>query len=329
MKLKIFLAFLIIVGPVIYFKYVTRDSEHLSGSVANSVEVFDSNMDSAYETKDSLAERRLEEAKKSREEAQKSLDNSFISYFSADFSDSFTLEEAGDMEDSTDDIFWVNSGAFLISESGVGRTLFGELSKGDKWQVKYQDARVATAKETDGGYHPQNIFRLVTKSKWKNLEQEAFYNIRKYNLSNSFYRKASNAILLFNRYQDGYNLYYVGLRVDGNIIVKKKYKKKYYTMASEKVLDGVYNQKSTPNLIPINKWIGIKSEVKTIEGSQVEIKVSIKMDRDEEDWTEVLTVIDDGESFGGDAILEEGYAGIRTDFMDVEFDDYFVGEIRK
>lgn len=30
---------------------------------------------------------------------------------------------------------------------------------------------------------------------------------------------------------------------------------------------------------------------------------------------------DDGKSYGGDAILNEGYAGIRTDFMDVEFDD--------
>ena len=328
MKIKIFLAFVIIVIPVIYFKYTTRDSENLNGSVNNIV---NQSVDSGdkYETKNSLAERRLEEEKMARKKAQETLDNSFSSYFSADFSDSFTLEEAGDMEDSTNDDFWVNSGAFLISENGVGRTLFDSLKKGDKWQVKYQNARVATAKETDGGYYPQNIFRLVTKSKWKNLEQEAFYNIRKYNLSNSFYRKASNAILLFNRYQDGYNLYYVGLRVDGNIIVKKKYKKKYYTMASEKVLDGVYNQENTPNLIPINKWIGIKSEVRTINTDQVEIKVFLKMDRNETDWKEVVTVVDDGKLFGGDAILEEGYAGIRTDFMDVEFDDYFVGEIRE
>jgi hypothetical protein len=37
---------------------------------------------------------------------------------------------------------------------------------------------------------------------------------------------------------------------------------------------------------------------------------------------------DDGKTFGGAAILNEGYAGIRTDFMDVEFDDYKIEVIK-
>jgi len=29
-----------------------------------------------------------------------------------------------------------------------------------------------------------------------------------------------------------------------------------------------------------------------------------------------------GKSFGGAAFMQEGYVGIRTDFMDVKFDNY-------
>ena len=329
MKLKIFLAFIVIVGPVIYFKYATRNNVDYGGQVVNSIERTESEDDNGEVLRKSLAERRLEEARLERERVRMALDASFSAYFSESFSTSFELEEAINMDASTNDNFWVNSGAFLIVENDIGRTLFGELLKDSKWQKKYQAAREATAKETDGGYNPQNIFRLVTKSKWKNAEQKVFYNVRKYNLSDSFYRKASNGILLFNRYQDGDNLYYVGLRVDGSVIVKKKYKKKYYTMASEKILDGVYNQDTNPNLIPTNQWIGVKNKIKTVNSNQVEIKVFINMNKEKEDWKEVLTVVDDGKAFGGDAILTEGYAGIRTDFMDVEFDDYFVGEMRE
>jgi hypothetical protein len=116
------------------------------------------------------------------------------------------------------------------------------------------------------------------------------------------------------------------LRVDGAVVVKKKYKGKYYMMAYKKILAGEYNRKSSPNLIPENEWIGVKSELRTIEDDKVQIKVFIDIERDGE-WKEVLNVIDDGKKFGGRAILEEGYAGIRTDFMDVEFDDYRIEEL--
>ncbi len=36
-------------------------------------------------------------------------------------------------------------------------------------------------------------------------------------------------------------------------------------------------------------------------------------------WTTVFEAVD----AGGAAILSDGYAGIRTDFMDVEFDNYY------
>jgi hypothetical protein len=243
-----------------------------------------------------------------------------------DFSVDYVLEETGKMNSSASSNWWVNSGAFLYSKDGVGKTLAGKLAKGVKWQERYQETREATVKETDGGYYPQNIFRLVTKEKWKDFEQEIYYNIRKYNLSKDKHRSASNALLLFNRYQDGDNLYYTGLRVDGTVIVKKKYQKEYYTMGQEKVLKGKYDRKDNPNLIPENKWVGVRSQVETLAGDKVRIKVFVNFKKGADDWWEVLSVIDDGEKYGGSAILESGYAGIRTDFMDVEFDDYRIGE---
>ena len=41
-------------------------------------------------------------------------------------------------------------------------------------------------------------------------------------------------------------------------------------------------------------------------------------------WTLVVEAIDDGSSFGGAVLGSSGNVGIRTDFMDVEFDDYTV-----
>jgi hypothetical protein len=37
---------------------------------------------------------------------------------------------------------------------------------------------------------------------------------------------------------------------------------------------------------------------------------------------------DEGNSFGESPFLKEGYAGIRTDFMDVEFNNYKIEEIK-
>jgi len=61
----------------------------------------------------------------------------------------------------------------------------------------------------------------VTKTKWTNYEQSAYYKIDRYVLSADPHRQPSNGLLLFNHYQDGQTLYYAGLRVDGYVTIKK------------------------------------------------------------------------------------------------------------
>ncbi len=233
------------------------------------------------------------------------------------------IEETGEMEESIGSDWWVNSGAFLIKNGKIGKTLQGKIKKDSVWQKKYEDYN---SESTDGGYRPQNIFRLVTKSKWQDFQQEVYFRIVKYNLSKSKHRNQSNGLLLFNRYLDGDNLYYTGIRVDGAGVIKKKIKGEYFTLAYEPIFNGRYDIKTNSNLLPENTWIGLKSEVVTTNDNNVNIKLFLDKEGNE-NWELILEVTDDNKSYGGDAILKEGYSGIRTDFMDVEFDDYYIKDI--
>ncbi len=241
------------------------------------------------------------------------------------FYDSFEKDDilggAGSIFESENKYWWLNSGGYLFFQDGVAKTIFGELEENDEWRLKYQKYNPVS---TDNGYRPQNIFRLITKSKWKNFEQEIFFKIKKYNLSNSKHRNQSNGVLLFNRYIDGDNLYYVGLRVDGKVVVKKKKNGKYFLLGIKKVLDGKYDKNKNPNLIKNDSWIGLKSRVFNINNDKVKIEVYLNFNGQ---WKKEMTVIDDGFRYGGDIFNEAGHAGIRSDFMDIEFDNYKIKEI--
>ncbi len=234
-----------------------------------------------------------------------------------------TLEEVGSMDQSSSPYWWLNSGAYLYLVDGVGKTAQGNLNMLNKWRLVYAASNPV---DTDNGYHPQNIFRLVTRSQWQNFKQEAYFRIKADNLSASPNRNASNGVLLFNRYVDGNNLYYTGIRVDGYAIIKKKKNGAYYTIAYKKVFPGIYNHDISPNLLPKNTWIGFQSFVQTNADGSVTIRLA--MDNGKTGvWTPLVEAHDDNKSFGGSAITSTGYGGIRTDFMDVEFDDYKVAHL--
>ncbi|MDP1688558.1 MAG: hypothetical protein Q8L47_00270 [bacterium] len=241
------------------------------------------------------------------------------------FKDNGALEEAGIMDDSSSPYFWLNSGGRFLLKDGIGKTVQGELWKFNKWRLAYS---ISNPVDTDNGYHPQNILRLVTRSKWRNFSQEIYFKITKLNISASPNRNASNGVLVFNRYQDGNNVYYIGIRVDGAVVIKKKMNGTYYTLAYKQFYNASvpYDHDTNPNLIPSQKWIGLKSEIKTNPDNTVSLKLFIDKDKTGV-WVLVTEAIDDGKTYGGAAIVNEGYAGIRTDFMDVEFDDYKIMSI--
>ncbi len=240
--------------------------------------------------------------------------SSFTDYFSS----IWKLEEASSITTSPNQNWYLNSGGRVYTEGSRLKSIQGSLPTNDPWRIAYASAN---SRDTDNGYHPQNLLRLLTKSKWQNPEQKIYVKINKYNLSSSPERYDPNGILLFSRYVDSNNLYYAGVRVDGNVVVKKKSQGAYTTLGSTKYLPGTYNRNTNPNLIPTNKWVGVKTVTNTLADGKV--KITVYIDRGwTNNWQKALEVTDSGQ--GGPAIKAAGYAGLRTDFMDIEADQYSV-----
>lgn len=253
--------------------------------------------------------------------------DSAVPAFNLDLKGKGMLRETGKISESPNDFWWVNSGGLMKVRKDKGHPNFGRLSSSNRWHKLYAKTN---PKDTDGGDRPQNIFRLVSRGSWQNFTQQAYFRIRKINRSKSDNRNESNGVLLFNRYQDGDDLYYAGLRVDGRAVIKKKVGGDYYTIADKKIYgkSKKYNRdkKSTSNFLPVNSWFGIKTEVRNIDDGTVEIKLFIDQGK-KGNWQLALDVTDDGSEYGGDAIMDSGHGGIRTDFMDVEFKNYDIAEM--
>lgn len=230
-----------------------------------------------------------------------------------------TIEEAGSMTASASSDWWVNSGGRLVRSSGLGMTVQGTLPVSDPWRVAYSSSNPV---DTENGYRPQNIFRFVTRQKFQDFTQEMYFRIRRTNLTDSPNRNASNGVLFFHHYQDGNNLYYVGVRVDGTVVVKKKRLGTYYTLAQLRRWSGTYDRSVNPNLLPLNSWIGMRTVITDTPSGGVILRLELDDPTFGGGWTPILEVEDTGLGASGPAIPASGYAGIRTDFMDLEFEGY-------
>lgn len=237
------------------------------------------------------------------------------------FNSNGIVNEAGNINESWSPYWWINSGGKMIIENGVGETIQGSLPPLDPWRIVYLADNPI---DTDNGFHPQNIFRLLTRQTWNNIRVETSFFVAGDNFSSSTNRNASNGLLLMSRYQlGGQTLYYAGIRVDGLAVIKKKYTGTYFTMAQKQIFPGSYPAyQTTANLLPHNEWIKLKSE--TVTDTSGVVTVSLYMMRGSETaWTLLLSAKDDGKVFGGTPpITQNGYVGIRTDFMDVKFDNF-------
>jgi hypothetical protein len=224
------------------------------------------------------------------------------------------LEEAGSIAESASSAFWLNSGGEFFFTPGFGRTIEGELPADDRWRQAY--ARSSSV-DTDGGAHPQNLFRLINRQTFRNFTQETTFTIRRLNLSRSPNRNQSNGVLLFEHYRDGDNLYYAGVRVDGAAVVKKKLRGTYHTLGIAPIYPGAYDRNRNPNLLPVGRPVTIRTETRSNGDGSVEITLFV-------DGNPTIHVRDG--NVGGPAIAEAAFAGIRTDFMDVDFASYSAEE---
>lgn len=230
------------------------------------------------------------------------------------------LRESGSLTERRGENLWLNSGGiFFVNRAGEGRTLWGDLPPLSFWRIAYF---LSSRVDTDNGTHPQNLFRLLTTDRFFDLEQELSVVIIKNHASKSINRNASNGIFLMGRYRDSDNLYYVGVRVDGAAVIKKKVGGVYHTLGYEPVWPGSYDRNHSSTLLPQGKPFGIRTRIAQSERGAVRIELSV--DREGKGvWERVLRVTD-REAGDVPAIQEPGLAGIRTDFMDVEFKEYVI-----
>lgn len=234
------------------------------------------------------------------------------------FNSSGILYEAGSAERSTSPYWWLNSGAKMTINENVGATNYGSLAATDPWRLMYA---LSNPRDTDNGFHPQNTFRLVSKAVVGNSRVESLFMIDEDNFSSSSYRNASNGLLLMNRYITQETLYYAGIRVDGTAVIKKKYNGTYYTMAQKPIFSGTYVREKNMNLLPHHEWIGLRTDTVTQPDGSVRITLSMK--RENGPWEKILEARDNGSSYGATPpITQLGRAGIRTDFMDVQFESF-------
>lgn len=243
-----------------------------------------------------------------------SVDSPFVYTFNS----AGILKESSSMGESSSPYFWLNSGGELRLSGYTGSTIVGDLPESNTWNKLYA---ASSAVDTDQGDHPQNLFRLVTRNLWENVRAEAQFLILEDRFSSSPNQNSSNGLLLMSRYKDSDTLYYAGIRVDGTAVIKKKYNGTYYTMAQKKVFPGTYSgSKDDVNLIPHREWLMLRSETVTQQDGSVVVKLYYKK-RAATAWTKLLEAKDTGNHGGTPPITGKGYAGIRTDFMDVRFED--------
>lgn len=245
--------------------------------------------------------------------------------FLYNFNSDGVLNETGNMNDSSSPYFWLNSGGMMLMKNGIGSTIEGALPTGQFWQVLYGKNNPL---DTGNGYYPQNLFRLVTRSTWHNVQSEVAFKIDKVNLTDTPNRDGYSGILMMSRYTgDGQTLYYAGLRQDGTAVIKKKLNGIYYTVAQAKVFPGVYDKTTNSNLIPANQWMKLRTTVQDQADGSVLINVYLDQNNNGS-WVKVLSGSDVPGKFSGTPVISGSYyAGIRTDYMDVQFDNYRLTEL--
>ncbi|MGH7822692.1 MAG: hypothetical protein ACREQ9_23285, partial [Candidatus Binatia bacterium] len=233
-----------------------------------------------------------------------------------------TLEESGSASTSSSASWWLNSGGYFHQQNGVGTTVQGTLPSDDRWRLAYASAN---PRDTENGYRPQNLFRLITRGRWQDFDQQVYFRIQRTNLTDTPERDGWSGILLFVHYKDGDDLYYAGLRMDGAAVIKKKRAGSYTTLAQRKIYPGTYNRWSNPNLLPQGNWVGLRTVTTTGANGSVKIRLDVDDPTLGPGWTSVLEIEDTGSAASGAAITGDGFAGIRTDYMDVHFDGYSAG----
>src|SRR5262249_42469128 len=104
------------------------------------------------------------------------------------------------MAESASSQWWGNSRGFFEDQGSGGSTIQGDLPGDNIWHQRYAQSN---PQDTDGGSHPQNIFRLIDRRTFRNPVQHLEFNVTGAHASGSPNRNNSNGVLLMQRYEPG------------------------------------------------------------------------------------------------------------------------------
>jgi hypothetical protein len=242
--------------------------------------------------------------------------------FEETFDRDTVIEEAPRAAVSRNPRWWVSAGGRVTFAEGTAYTIQGSLPPWDPWARAYARTKPV---DTEQGRRPQNVFRMVTRETGRTFRQRVSVRIRSTNLAASTERGPFSGIFLESRFLNDNNFYVAGLRFDGQAVIKKRREAEAFTVAIAPVYPGTYDRQSNPNLLPQNRWFSIRSTIHDVPGG-VRILLEIHDPALGPDWIPVLDVLDGPGGADGRPVVGAGSAGIRTDFMDVQLDDYLVFE---
>ncbi len=241
------------------------------------------------------------------EAASGPITSTFLYTFNADG----RLPEAGSAGASWSPYLWLQSGGYLDIANGVGSTITGALPVSDPMHATYANAYAVSS---DGGAHPQNLFRLFTKASMGDGSASIYVDRTADNLANTANRRPYTGESVIVRYQDAGHYYYAGIRDDGYAVIKKDVGGTYETLAAAKVFPGTYNSASNPSLIPLGQWIGMKLDaVNTSSGVALTFSTDVGKTGT---WKPVLSATDTS-----NPITAAGTVGIESDYSDASFDN--------
>ena len=217
------------------------------------------------------------------------------------------IEETRSSETSSSPMLWVSSGAlFFVNDAGLGTTVVGELPPDHPWRQEY--ART-NPRDTDGGGHPQNVFRLFRREILGNAVGGLTFRLLATNPSDSPERGPWSGVFLLHRFLGGGDFYAAGVRMDGRAVIKRKRDGAFTTLALRDLFGSpaAFDRNANPNLLPAGRPIRLDTRVETLGDGSVTLGLSV-------DGEPVLEATDPGPS----AIRSDGFPGMASDFMDLE-----------